>query len=71
MNILYPDTSLLDTFMEGQGLHKKLRHNIKVVNGEVVFNRLRKDRKGKTIDTFSSANRGSENNFFAKKKQDE
>lgn len=50
MNILYPETSLLDTFMEKQGLHKKLRHNVKIVNGEVKFNRLQKNKKtNKTI----------------------
>ena len=51
MNILYPETSLLDTFMEKQGLHKKLRHNVKIVNGEVKFNRLQKNKKtNKTIE---------------------
>ena len=71
MSILYPETSLLDTFMEKQGLHKKLRHNIKIVNGEVKFNRFQKNKKAnKTVEVDSQVE-PEENNFFAKKKQDQ
>mmetsp|Transcript_18763 Transcript_18763/g.28845 ORF Transcript_18763/g.28845 Transcript_18763/m.28845 type:complete len:86 (-) Transcript_18763:215-472(-) len=45
--ILYPETSVLDEFMLEKGLHKKLRHNVKVVNGEVKFNVFKGEKKEK------------------------
>jgi len=44
---MYPETSVLDEFMLSKGLHKNLRKNVKVVNGEVRFNVYRGEKKKK------------------------
>jgi hypothetical protein len=70
-NILYPQESVLDSFLIEQGMHKKLKSNVKIVNGVVKLNPLKKKRKS------SKKNKDDEDgdhsstkpmNFFEKQK---
>ena len=47
-SILYPENSILDTFMKEQGLQRGIKNNVKIVKGKV---KLSKSKKKKRTDS--------------------
>jgi hypothetical protein len=46
---MYPSETLLDEFMTKKGIHKDPKNIVKIQNGKVVLNKIKKDVKVKRL----------------------
>ena len=68
---MYPEKTELDLFLRDQGMHKNIKKNIKIINGEVKFVKLKKPKvvvDGVIVEDADKKQKKA--NFFSKRTEE-